>query len=323
MERLPYLNMIARVTVGNIYFDDITSVEVTESVKELSNTATVTMPRFYKQLDGKYPLDYMKAGDKVKIEFGYEETGIFSEFEGYLRQVSADIPLVLTCDQLYPLRQNNFVKSYRAVTLKQLLQDITKGTFITKVDCPDVNMGKYIINNSSTYQVLDKIKEQYGFYAKINGSLLHVGFAWDWRPGFTAKHIYNVRSNVKQNELVYKTKDEFNVRVRVKIRNKKSEEAYIEVGSKDTDATVHTIEYAADSPQLAKEIAEARLKKSVYTGYTGSVTGFGLVLTGAGDSLTIIDKLEPYREGTYLIEKVVKTYSPSGISRKNDLAFKI
>lgn len=318
-----YLNMAARVVIGDIYFDDITEVEITESVTDLSDVAKIIIPRFYKQLDGKYPLDFIKSGDKVKIEFGYEETGLNVEFEGFVKEISADIPLQISCDQLYPLRQNNFVKSYKAVTLKQLLNDITTGTFIKKIECPDVNMGKYIIDNASTYQVLDKIKEQYGFFARIKEDLLHVGFAWDWRPGFTKNHTYNMQANVKSNDLKYKTSDEFNVRVRVKIRNKKSKEAYVEVGSKDKDATVQTIEYAADSEKVAKEIANARLKKSVYTGYTGSITGFGFPYTRAGDSATIKNIREPYREGTYLIEKIVKTYNSSGISRKNDIAFKV
>ncbi|MGY0034453.1 hypothetical protein [Pedobacter sp. NJ-S-72] len=170
--------------------------------------------------------------------------------------------------------KNNFVKSYRSVTLKELLTDITKGTFINKVLCPDVKMGKYNINNDSTYQVLDKVKEEFGFFSKIKSDLLYVGFAWDWRPEITSRNVYSIQSNVKQNELKYKSKDSFNVRVRVKIRDKKSKETYVEVGSKDKDATVHTIEYAADTPEVAKKIAEARLKKSVYDGYTGSITGF-------------------------------------------------
>lgn len=315
--------MTCKVTIGKVYFDVISSLEITESVTELSDVANIVLPRNYKQLNGKYPLDYIRPGDKVKVEFGYEETGMNVEFEGYVREISADIPLEITCDQLYPLRQNSFVKSYRTVTLKQLLTDITKGTFITSIKCPDVNMGKYIINNASTYQVLDKIKEQFGFFAKIYGSHLHVGFAWDWKPGITQNYEYNIQANVKQNELKYKTSDSFNVRVRVKIRNKKGKEAYIEVGSKDKDATVHTIEYAADTEKVAKEIADARLKKSVYDGYTGSITGFGFPLTRSGDSLIIKDQRETYREGTYLIEKVIKTYSSSGISRKNELAFKI
>jgi hypothetical protein len=320
---LPFLNQKARVTIGNIFFDHVHSIEIKESVTELSDTAKVVLPRFFEKLDGKYPLDYIKAGDKVTIDYGYEETGIYREFTGYLRTISSDAPLELECDQLYPLRQNNFVKSYRQVTLKQLLTLVTQGTFLKTIEAPEVQMGKWLVDNASTYQVLTKVKEQYGLFGRIYGDILHVGFAWDWRPGYTQTHVYNMQGNVKGNDLVYKTHDQFNVRVRVKIRGKKGKVAYIEAGSKDKDATVHTIEYAASSETVAKQIADARLKKSVYDGYSGSVTGFGIPLTRAGDSLTIVNKREPYREGTYLIEKVEKTYSSSGISRKNDIAFKL
>jgi hypothetical protein len=320
---LPYLNQKARVTVGAIMFESVNAIEITESVSQLSDTAKVILPRFFEMLEGKYPLDYMNAGDKVLIEYGYEETGINIEFEGYLGTISSDVPLELTCDQLYPLRQNNHIKSYKAATLRQVLADVTKGTIVKRFECPDVQLGKYMIDNKSTYQVLDDIKEKFGFFARFNDGVLYVGFAWDWRPGITRTHIYNIVGNVKKNNLIYKTRDQFNVRVRVKIRNAKGKAAYIEAGSKNKDATVHTIEYAASSEAVAKQIADARLKKSVYDGYTGDITGFGLLLTKAGDTLTINDDREPYRAGSYLIEKVVKSYDDGGISRKNDLAFKV
>jgi hypothetical protein len=320
---LPYLNQIARVTIGNLQFNVVNSIDIDESVTEISDTAIITLPRFFEKLDGKYPLDYMRAGDKVTIEYGYVETGLNVEFEGYLKTISSDAPLELTCDQLYPLRQNNLVKSYRSVTLKQLLLDATKGSFIKRIECPDVQMGKWLLDNSSTYEVLQKVKEQYGFFTRTYGDLLHVGFAWDWRPGFTKNHILNMQGNVKANDLVYKSHDQFNVRVRVKIRHKKGAAAYVESGSKDKDATVYTIDYAADSEKVAKNIADARLKKAVYDGYSGSITSFGIPLTHAGDSATIQNERELYREGTYLIEKVKKTYNSSGISRVNTIAFKI
>lgn len=322
-EYLPYLNMKARVTVGTIMFEVVNSIKIEESVTQLSTTATIIVPRFFEKLDGKYPLDYIKAGDKVTIEYGYEEIGIYKEFEGYLATISSDVPLVLTCDQLYPLRQNNYVLSYKSATLKQLLTDVTKGTIVKRVECPSVQLGKYLVDNASTYQVLDKIKEQFGFFGRFINDVLYVGFAWDWRPGITKTHNYNIVGNVKYNNLIYKTRDQFNVRVRVKIRNGKGKAAYIEAGSKNSNATVYTIEYAASSEAVAKQIADARLQKSVYDGYTGDITGFGVPRTNAGDTLKIFDEREPYREGSYLIEKVIKSYDAEGISRKNTLAFKL
>lgn len=320
---MAYLNMSAQVTIGDVYFNNVNGIEIQQSVTAISTTATVTLPRFFKQLDGKFVLDYIKVGQSVTIKLGYIETGVVTEFQGFVSSISSDIPIKVTCDEMYPLRQNNFIKSYKSVTLKALLADITQGTFIKHYDCPDVQLGKYLIDNASTYQVLEKVKEQLGLFARVNGDTLHLGFAWDWKPGFTKRHTYTIQENVKKNDLEYKRQDQFHVRVRVKIRNAKGKAEYVESGSKDKGAAVTTLDYAAANAADAKKVADSRLKKMVYDGYTGSISGFGFPLTRAGDSMTIVDHREPYREGTYLIEKVTITYDGDGIERKNELAYKI
>ncbi len=320
---IPYLNQVSQISIGKLTFKNVNNIEIKQSVNELSDTAVITLPRFFKKLNDKYPLDYIKYGDKVVINFGYKEFGIEKQYEGFVRYIGSDAPIVITCDQLYPLRQNNFVASFKTATLRQILTTITKGTMIKKVECPDVNLGKYLINNSSTYQVLEKIKEEFGFFVRVYGTVLHVGWAWDWRPGYSKKHIYHFQKNVKDpNGLTYQRKDAFNVRVRVKVRNAKGKASYVEVGSKEKNATVYTIDYAASSEKVAKQIADSRLKKSVYDGYVGNIKGFGYPIVNAGDSIEIINNREPYRQGTYLVESVSKEYG-DGITMTNDLAFKI
>lgn len=322
---IPYLNMFARVTIGDIVFEDVSNITIQENVNTLSDTAVIVIPRFFKKLDGKSPLDYIKYGDNVTIEYGYEEVGMSKQYTGFVRYIASDAPLEITCDQLYPLRQNNHVMSFKSVSLKELLKAITKGTFISKIECPDVELGKYLINNSSTYQVLEKIKEEFGFFTRLYGTTLHVGWAWDWESGFTQRHVYDIQKNVKKSDgLVYQRKDAFNVRVRVKVRNSKGKVSYVESGSKQKEATVYTIDYASSSEEVAKKIADARLKKSVYDGYSGNITGFGHPVTRAGDSLQIINNREPFKSGVYLIEGVEKEYSQEGgISFKNTLAYKL
>lgn len=320
---MAYLNMTAHVTIGDVYFTSINSVQIQQSISSISASATIVLPRFYKQLNGKSVLDYIQVGQSVTIQFGYVETGMVTEFQGFVSSISSDIPIEVVCDELYPLRQTNWIKSYRTVSLKRLLMDITVGTFVNQIECPDVELGKYLIDNASTYQVLEKVKEELGLYARVNGTTLFLGFAWDWRPGFTARHKYTIQENVKKNDLKYKRQDQYSVRVRVKIRNAKGKAEYVEAGSKNKDAAVTTLEYAAANETDAKKVAEARVKKMAYDGYTGSITGFGFPQTKAGDSLQIVDHREPYREGVYLIEKVTIDYGDGGIERKNELAYKI
>jgi len=333
MKTIPYLNMQAEVVIEStgdgakkeLLFNHVSSIEITESLKELSSTATIVLPRFYQKLENKSPLEYIKCGDKVWIRFGYKETQSTGtlEFEGFIKEIGSETPLELKCDQLYKLRQKNHSKSFRSVKLRELLNYITQGTFIKKIECPDVNLGRYEVNNTSTYQELVKLKEQFGFFSRVFDDKLKVGFAYDWNDKSTANHIYKIQANVRSSDLTYKLTESFNVRYRVNIRNAKDKEAFKEAGSTKADATLCTLEYSVADEAQAKKVLESKSLENLSGGYTGNITGFGFPVTKAGDSLTIIDNKDPGRNGTYLIEKVVKTYGPGGISRKNELAFKV
>jgi len=331
--QIPYLNMQAEVVIEStgdggkkeLLFNHVSSIEITESLKELSSTATIVLPRFYQKLQNKSPLEYIKCGDKVWIRFGYKETQSTNtlEFEGFIKEIGSETPLELKCDQLYKLRQKNHTRSFRSATLRELLNYITQGTFIKKIECPDVNLGKYEVNNTSTYQELAKLKDQFGFFSRVSGEELKVGFAYDWNAKGTANHIYKIQANVRSSDLSYKREDSFNVRYRVNIRNGQGKGAYKDGGSTKADATLCTLEYSVADEAQAKKVLESKSLENLSNGYTGSITGFGFPVTRAGDSLTIKDEKDTGREGTYLIEKVTTSYGPGGISRKNELAFKL
>lgn len=326
---MAYLNMVATVAIGGVKFEAINSFEIEDSIYEVSGKATVTIPRNYKMLDGNPVLDYIKPGLRVTIIAGYIETGVKVEFTGWVKSVSADIPIKIVCDQVYTLRGNNIVKSYAAVKLKQLLEDITENVLSFSgekyvIQCPDVNLGKLLISNESAYRTLLTIKQDFGFYSRIYDNVLYVGFAWDWKPGYTKRHIYKIQGNVKDaGELKFKAEKDFNTKVRVKINHPNGKVEYVEAGSKEQDAAVTEVLSNARSKEEALLIAKARLKQFTYDGYTGSITGFGHPAVHAGDSLEIIDTRYPERQGTYLVEKVVQNFSVNGYQRECTISYKI
>lgn len=185
---VPYLNMSARVVVGRVTFDHVESIHIEESVLELGDTAVVTLPRNYKRLNGRPVLDYIKAGDPVKIYAGYNGK-LELEFEGYLKNAGSEIPLVLECDdQFYPLKQNSWTKSYSSVTLKSLLAEIVTGY---QVECPDMTLHKFQLDHASTYQVLRELQKDYGLFSRIINGTLVLGFSWEWDFEKTKRHIYH------------------------------------------------------------------------------------------------------------------------------------
>src|SRR5574344_1487315 len=139
-----YLNMISHVVIGNVELDNVSKIEINESITELSNSAKITIAKAYKRLEDKSILDNIHVGDRVEARLGYysnEDKDIAVEFVGYVSEIESDYPLIIHCDdEMYPLKQNNIVKSYKSATLKQLLSDIVGKDM--KISCPEVNLGK-------------------------------------------------------------------------------------------------------------------------------------------------------------------------------------
>lgn len=322
--------MSANVTLGNVLLKNINQFEIDENILEMSNTAKITIPRNYGKLKGKAILEQIKAGDKVTLEAGYDN--VFNrEFTGYIREIESDIPLIIHCDdETYPLRQTNFIKSYQSATLKQILTDIIPSTMT--FECPDVNIGKYQIDNASAFAVMQDLMKTYGLYSRLQDGKINVGLAYDFGDK-TTTHIYTINSpadrpfttNVKKNDLKFKRKEDFKVRYKAISNNPNGKKTTVIVGNKEKEASERTLNFAGPlTESQLRERALAVMAKTVYDGYTGDITGFGLPLTHAGDSLDIRDALEPERAGRYLIEKVNITFNDSsGYSRKNTLSFKV
>ncbi|NDV93538.1 hypothetical protein D0T84_01225 [Dysgonomonas sp. 521] len=324
------MNMTAQVQLGNVSLKNVNAFDIDENILEMSNTAQITIPRNYVKLEGKSILEQIKAGDKVTIDAGYD--GVLArEFTGYIREIESDIPLIIHCDdETYPLRQTNYVKSYKDATLKQVLTDIIPSSI--KFDCPDVRIGKYQIDNASAFAVLQDLMKHYGLYSRLQEGILKVGLAYEFGEK-TDTHIYTINApadnmylaNVKKNDLKFKRKEDFKVRYKAISNNPNGKKTTVIVGNKEKDASERTLNFAGPMTEAElRERANAVMAKTVYDGYTGDITGFGLPRTHAGDALEIRDSLEPDRAGKYLIEKVNINYSDSsGFSRKNTLSYKI
>lgn len=315
----------ARIRIGTqskyVQFDQVNKLQIEESVKDLGDKATITLPRNYMKLAGKSVLDYIKVGDLVIIELGVNEK-YYEEFRGYLGEIETGAPLVLHVDDLfYPLKRNNWLKSWKAVTLRELLTFVAPGYTI---DCPKVALGAFQLSNVSTYRVITDLCQTYGFYSYVRNNVLTCQFAYDVR-GTGNEHTYTFYENVKANGLKYHRAEDVKVRIKAIANQRNGKKLTHEVGSTDTDASQRTLNFGAITQEELKTAAEQWYKKVSFDGYTGSVTGFANPKTHAGDSLIIIDREEPDREGKYLIEKTVITYDPfsTGYQRENTLSFRI
>ncbi len=317
---IPYLNMNCRIVIGELRFESCNKIVVEENLLEIGDTATITLPRNFQKLKDKSVLDYIGTGDKVYIEWGYNDN-YTRQFEGYIREIEAEAPLVIHCDDnFYPLKQNNNVKSYKKATLKEVLKDLLPGYTI---HCPDMELGVYQTQGSS-FEELKRIQRDSGLYARMSGNTIDLQFAFQWQSS-NRVIVYDMQKNVRKSDLKFRRKEDVNINVSVEYVDEHGKKHRVERKNTGKDNQVVKKEKVnvGVSKEGAEQLAEAKVNQYAYDGYTGSITGFGTPDTHAGDTLEIRNQLHPDMSGFYMIEKVTAEFAQSHISRQNTIGRKM
>jgi hypothetical protein len=322
-----YLTLNSRLTITNpatsrgVKFDHIAEAEIKRSVVEIGDTALITIPRRYGQIKDRQIFEHIKTGYKVILELGYNGE-LHEEFRGFIREIESGYPVRLHVDdELYPLRKNNWKNSWESITLKQLLNKIAPSY---KVECADVNLGKFQIDNASTLVVLRELKKQYGFSSFLKDGTLYCQFAYDVR-GVGNIHTYDFSKNVRKDKtnLTYRRKEDFNIQIKAISNLSSGKKLSVLIGSKDKDASQRTLNFKDKTKKELRELAQKEYEHLVFDGFDGSISGFGYPRVQAGDTLKIVDKREPERNGSYLVESVDIRYGNAYYERVCKLSYKI
>lgn len=319
-----YLNLCSRLTIEEqtggrkVVMDRIAGAEINKTVETLGDKATVVIPRRYGNEQGDLK-EFIAVGDRVKLELGYNGE-LAVEFEGYIREIESGFPMKLHLDdETFFMRQNSFVKSWKEVMLREVLEYIAPGY---EIECHVAKLGKFQIDNQSTLTVLRMLKEQYGFYSAIRGKRLICKFKYEMAEAKQV-HVYDFGKNVKKSNLKYKRKEDKHIRVKAVSYGRDGKKTMETVGSKEQFATVRTLSFMNKKAEELRELALAEYRRVSFDGFEGTVTGFGLPRTNAGDTLKLVSAREPERNGKYLVESVTVRYGNAFLERINRLGYKV
>ncbi|WP_187477848.1 hypothetical protein [Amniculibacterium sp. G2-70] len=330
---IPYFNIDLKITIAEKYvFNVAETIHIENSTEKISDIAKVTLPREFKQLqessssisiERKRLLDFIKVGDKIKIEAGYDGK-LGTEFEGYITRIGAEIPIELECeDEMYQLKKMKTInKTFSNVSLKKFLQEIAPGYEIKTFE---TQLGKIAFENVTPFMALQEIKSKYPFKFFFRGKVLYAGLSHDFEN--QEQHEFNLNRNVRKGgDLKYATKEDRKVWVKaISMQKGSSKEITYEFGDKgESERTLHC-PLNLNKEQL-KQYAEDFIKKLRYDGYGGGFESWCYPRTIAGDSANLTDPNYPdkHRDGIYFINEVITNINASdGIKRKNNITFKI
>lgn len=331
-----YYNISLRITIGNrIEFTVCQSIHIESSVQVLSDIARLELPREFKNavnpngktvnLSGKSILNYIKRGDSIKIECGYDGR-LATEFEGYITSVGAEIPLLLECeDEMFKLktapRVTKFIKTGKLI-------DILKAVIPSNYDIEcngDYSIGKWLIEDATPYNVLEELREKAGIRAYFkNAKTLCVGMIVDFKA--ETIHKYNFSQNVRRGS-------------NLKFVQKESKPIYLTVESKQANGTVLKVskgEKGGDEktiklwPNMTKSELEVWANKQQtsvsFDGFEGTLDGWCYPRTKPGDSAQLNRPFfkDKHQDGRYFIESVtIDINGGDGIKRANTLSYKL
>lgn len=340
MSRLPlkllismYLFLQCEVTIGSITLNQVNEIEVRSSWRDLTDTATITLPR-----NLNYRLERLdqviKRDDPVTIKVGFNGN-LTTEFEGYVKEVEPNTPVKIYCeDEMLKLKRGHYTKVWKKLKLEEIIKEIAPGY---KYEIEDATL-TYLAKNKSAAEVLLDLRE-YGvftYFRKINGQLtLYSGFPYSFN---FSEHTYHMQKNIRENDLKFRmaidpSDPSSSIRIQVKaianLPNGKKTIEYFPSEDKVSGAEIITMNYSELSSdektrkKLLLQYAEAEFKKYNVDGYRGSITGFAIPVVRHGDQVKIIDARYPEREGKYLVDRTTVQFGEVYLKRRVELGPKV
>jgi hypothetical protein len=316
--------MVAKVAFPAVAHRDevvlhkISAVRITSTFQEFTSRAEIELPRKVKYFDRHKVGDVFRTGDPVVISLGYD--GILQEeYRGYVTSASADIPIVIRCqDEMWKVKRLPVNFSAASTTLEKLLKTICPGYQIDALE--NVPLGGIRLSQTTVGAVLEKLKQDFGLYSYMNGKELVCGKYYSKN---TSRPVvkFDLERNIASNALTYRNKEDILLKVTgTSILKKGRQLKYVfgEDGGETLSRPYYNVSTQADLEKLVKLDYE----KIRQDGFDGSITAFGEPHVKHGEKAQIVSSTYPDRNGLYFIEGTEKTLDQSGIRQEIKLGDK-
>jgi len=295
------------------------SVDINSSYKQLTDTATIILPR-NADLFKKYSIrELFKADDPVLIELGYDEQNEH-EFEGYIAHVSADIPVVIKCEnEMRKVKALPVNYSNKSVTLEKLLKDICPGYEIDALE--GVALGSVRFPKTTVGKVLEKLQTDSNLYTYMKGKQIVCGKYYADDSAIEAVE-FDLERAVVENSLQYKNKEDVVLKISASSLLVNGQKLEFEFGEEGGDVMKLSYFNITAKAELEKKVKED-YAKAHRDGWDGTITVFGKPRMQHGMKVTLYSELYPDRNGTYYVDGVSKKFDENGYRQVITLGGKV
>lgn len=300
----------------------VNEIEVLSSVRSLTDTAKITLPKKVK-FEGTAIDELIKRGDKITIYTGYEDFELQKIFFGYVKSVSSATQVVVGCEnEMWLLKQIKVTpKTYKKFDLKQFLTEYN-------VDCnilEKIEFGEVIIKEETTVtKVLDYLTSKYPFKIYYNND----GVLSAMLSNINAKSaviILDRDVNVVSDQLAYTSAQDVNIIVKAKaiLSDNKQLEAQAPKDGKDGEVrTFYAPQYK--TKEELQQFADDKLKEFKIDKMTGTVMLFGVPHVKKGDvvKLRYVDDVIKDNK-KFIVDSVKYNFGQNGYRQELTLGYEI
>lgn len=283
----------------------VSDVVVDSSIRQLTDTAIVTVPRKLAH-KGKDITQYVKAGDEITIELGYDDR-LKTVFKGFLKRIKTGVPVVLECEnEAYALKTIKVAPMvYPALKLGDFVNE-----YITDYDVKlaDANLGEVKIDSEVSFtRALDYISQNYPLRFYFRDGIFHAGLPSLLMVDDMATVKFKTGENYVNDSLQLITAEDNPVQIIAKnILPDNTPIERKEPGSAE-NAEVRTY-YVPEAKTVddLQAFAQEKLKTFNLDRMEGTLTAFGEPYVRKGDVVHLFDEDSTERDDKQFLAEAVR-----------------
>jgi len=310
---------ICEITIGKFVFHNVNHVHIESSRRKLGDECVITLPRRY---ESKSLAKEIKEGDQVIVKLGYQESGLVTEFIGYVNIIGCNTPVEISCeDEVYNLKRTMAKPhSWSSISLKDLLKYMMPSI---NAEVPDMTLSPFYIKGElNVAAALEKIRDDYGLDIYFRDGNLFAGMAYSEKAMTVIDPIiyylkWTGKTNVIKNDLEFRRADSF--RIKLKAVSMLPNNKVIKYECGDLDGEIRTIHHYNKTLAELKILADEDLKNFKYDGYKGKFQTFGNPISRQGMIADLTEEGFEEKNGRYFIDKVTVDFGLNGYRRENEL----
>lgn len=289
----------------------VNGVSIESGWKYLTDRAEVRLGRFLKDIPREEVKSKFRKGDSIIIELGYDEKNTV-EFKGYITHVSADVPIVLKCeDESWKLKQLPVNISLKNTTLQGFLEHIMPGYTIDALE--GLELGPVRFAKTTAAKVLEKLREEYGLYSYFKNDTLVCGKVYADDSEADPIHVLLERQVIR-NDLNYQLAEDVLIQIEAVSTISGGKKITVKVGDKEGE-TRQLSYYGIEAKATLERLAKEDLKKYKVDGFAGGIVCFGVPKAVHGQKVALSSEMYNDRDGIYYVEETRVSFDDQGFRR--------